>query len=157
MITLQGLKLYIHNRSVPIHMVGFLADRFQFQAIKFGGSFTGRTAPTVTTSIPIPMATAPPPPLSKRVLSRHDFPRLTSTHTPPPPFCGFCFCDRSSIRLTDYHISVIWLSGPNENPNRMEIPTYSNFHQFLTVTKGFGILCSKQKWSGLLVNVPLTT
>ncbi|GBM38596.1 hypothetical protein AVEN_71494-1 [Araneus ventricosus] len=111
------LKLVIHHRSVPIH----LADSFHFQPIKFRGSFTGRTVPTGATCNPISQATAPPPPLAfKTGPFRPDLSRLTPTHPPPPSFCGFRFCERSSVRLTDYHVSVPWPSGPNENPNSME-------------------------------------
>ncbi|GBN22096.1 hypothetical protein AVEN_116104-1 [Araneus ventricosus] len=51
------LKLDIHTKAVPIHLDVFLVDRFHFQPIKFGGSFTGRTVTTVNpspTSNPIP-------------------------------------------------------------------------------------------------------
>ncbi|GBO44985.1 hypothetical protein AVEN_73901-1 [Araneus ventricosus] len=43
--TLTTIKLGIHHKAVPIHLEGFLADRFHFQPIKFVGSFTGRTVP----------------------------------------------------------------------------------------------------------------
>ncbi|GBL82055.1 hypothetical protein AVEN_50622-1 [Araneus ventricosus] len=52
--TTAYLKLGIHHRSVPIHLEGFLADRFHFQPIKFGGLLTGRTVPTVNSSPVIP-------------------------------------------------------------------------------------------------------
>ncbi|GBN66256.1 hypothetical protein AVEN_98585-1, partial [Araneus ventricosus] len=34
---LASVKLDIHRRSAPIHLQGFLADRFHSQFIKFGG------------------------------------------------------------------------------------------------------------------------
>ncbi|GBL82339.1 hypothetical protein AVEN_252500-1 [Araneus ventricosus] len=44
------VKLDIHHKDVPIHLEGFLADRFHFQSIKFCVSFTSRTVPTVNPS-----------------------------------------------------------------------------------------------------------
>ncbi|GBM49086.1 hypothetical protein AVEN_266442-1 [Araneus ventricosus] len=41
-----------------------------------------------------------------------DFPRMTPTHTTPPPFCGFRFYERGSVPLADYRISVLWPSAP---------------------------------------------
>ncbi|GBL92283.1 hypothetical protein AVEN_35833-1 [Araneus ventricosus] len=51
--------------AVPIHLEGFLADRFHLQPIKYGGSSTGRTVRTRNNSPKgnsIPEATAHPPP-----------------------------------------------------------------------------------------------
>ncbi|GBN22636.1 hypothetical protein AVEN_217505-1, partial [Araneus ventricosus] len=39
------LKLDIHLKTVLVHLEGFLAGRFHFQPIKFGGLFTGQTVP----------------------------------------------------------------------------------------------------------------
>ncbi|GBN22766.1 hypothetical protein AVEN_27958-1, partial [Araneus ventricosus] len=40
---MKFVKLDIHHQSAPIHLEGFLADGFQFQCIKLGGSFTAHT------------------------------------------------------------------------------------------------------------------
>ncbi|GBO22320.1 hypothetical protein AVEN_160884-1 [Araneus ventricosus] len=50
----SNVKLGSHHRSVPNHLESFLVGWFYFQLIKFGGSFTGWTAPTAPTGNPTP-------------------------------------------------------------------------------------------------------
>ncbi|GBM07864.1 hypothetical protein AVEN_96484-1 [Araneus ventricosus] len=48
-----SIKLDIRGKAVTHQLQGFLTDRFYFQPINFGGSFTGQTMPT---SSPSPMS-----------------------------------------------------------------------------------------------------
>ncbi|GBO37940.1 hypothetical protein AVEN_37570-1 [Araneus ventricosus] len=60
----RRVKLDFHEENAPSNLEGFLPDRINFQPINFGGSFTGRTAPTANPSLtgnPVSKATAPPP------------------------------------------------------------------------------------------------
>ncbi|GBM89769.1 hypothetical protein AVEN_125280-1 [Araneus ventricosus] len=78
-------QLDIHQRSVPIHLKGFLADRFHFQT-------TGRTAPPHLRANRSPrlLRLLLLPPLSKRV-PRSDFPRMTRPTLSTPHFVVFAF------------------------------------------------------------------
>ncbi|GBN10596.1 hypothetical protein AVEN_35357-1 [Araneus ventricosus] len=104
---------------------GFLNRPFLFQPIKFGEDLWATRSPRLLCRRLRRFQKGSPHP---------DFPRLTSTHTPHLPFCGFRFCERGSVRLTDYRISVLWSSGPNESPNRMEFQLFLCLHHFSSVS-----------------------
>ncbi|GBN15309.1 hypothetical protein AVEN_6596-1 [Araneus ventricosus] len=107
----------------PIHSEDFLAPRFHFPDIIVVGHSSWSDCANQTYWQPDTLgycvSSSPDP----------DFLRLNPTHT--PPFCGFRFCERGSVFLTNYCISVLWLSGPNENPNRMELKLFAQSTPFL--------------------------
>ncbi|GBM02082.1 hypothetical protein AVEN_209767-1 [Araneus ventricosus] len=85
-----GLKLDIHHKAARIHL-GLLSRPFRFLSIKFDGSFTCRTVPTVTHHLqatPSPRLLRLFPPLSKRYPPPL-FPRRDSHPHYRSPFCGF--------------------------------------------------------------------
>ncbi|GBM95895.1 hypothetical protein AVEN_183327-1 [Araneus ventricosus] len=70
------------------------------------------------------------------------FPRLTRTQIPPPPFCGFRFCERGLCPPNAQSYFSLMTSERNENPTFSLVYTIS--HRILTLTKDFGMLCSKK-------------
>ncbi|GBM96637.1 hypothetical protein AVEN_160608-1 [Araneus ventricosus] len=130
--------------------------------MKFGGPSTGQTVPTGNTS---PTGNRSPkllrllllPPFSKRFL-HPDFHRMTPTPTYLSPLEGFRFCERGSVPLTNYRISVLWPSAPKdykpyENPT--VFPELLHFSSDSYIGETFWHTVFQKKWSGLLVNVLL--
>ncbi|GBN96802.1 hypothetical protein AVEN_123933-1 [Araneus ventricosus] len=95
---------------------------------------------------PLPPSRANVPTPPPRTLSRERF-------TPPPPFCGFRFCERGSLSLTHDRISVLWPIATNENPNISTTPR--QFSLDCGVDEGFWNNGLQMVWNGSIVKVQL--
>ncbi|GBM71312.1 hypothetical protein AVEN_178748-1 [Araneus ventricosus] len=88
-----------------------------------------------------------PPPAFKT-----EFPALLSrkSFTPPPTFCGFRFCERTSLALNQDCISILRPNAPNEKRKTLDFQTFqpqqSNSHRIFALRTDFG--ARGTKWCG---------
>ncbi|GBN87878.1 hypothetical protein AVEN_202467-1 [Araneus ventricosus] len=100
-----NLKLDIHHKAVPIHLEGFLADRFHFQPIKFvGHSQIGPVQPETHH-----LSATRSPRLLRFLLPFSKPPPLISLDWRPPTLSLshvvlFRFCERGPVPLSHYRI-----------------------------------------------------
>ncbi|GBO19307.1 hypothetical protein AVEN_9030-1 [Araneus ventricosus] len=101
----------ISGQTFPHHLERVSPDSFIFSPFHLGGS---------SIEAPYKRHSQPLQSLKATLFT----PLSQESYTPPPPFCGFRFCERGSLFLTHDRISVLWPRMPNGKRDRMKIQTF---------------------------------